>query len=50
MWTKAFFWLNLASGIYQSIVIYGQPEPRIVNIAMAAAGFFVSGLILGQNK
>lgn len=50
MLTKGLFWLNLASGVYQSIVVYGQHEPKIANIVMAAIGFFVSGLLLGQKE
>lgn len=49
MLTRFLFWLNLGSGIYQSIVIYGQAEPKLTNIIVAGIGFFISGLLLGQK-
>ena len=47
--TRFLFWINLGSGIYQSIVIYGQAEPRLTNIIMAGIGFFIIGLLLVQK-
>lgn len=47
--TTLLFWINIASGFFQVFVIYGQSNPKIVSIIIAAANFFVSGLLLGQK-